>query len=81
MEKRSLKTFKSMNKIVKTKTQEKVIELQEEKSLISRYLIVSRNRPDLDIKFLVGNFEFSVVPKTFFTPDREVLTSRKLCIL
>ena len=81
MQKRNLKTFKSINKIVKTKTQEKVIELQEEKSLISRYLIVSRNRPDLDIKFLVGNFEFSVVPKTLFTPDREVLISRKLCIL
>ena len=30
MQKRNLKTFKSMNKIVKTKVQEKVIELQEE---------------------------------------------------
>ena len=28
-----------MNKIVKTKAQEKVIELQEEKSLILRYFI------------------------------------------
>ena len=30
MQKRNLKTFQSMNKIVKTKVQEKVIELQEE---------------------------------------------------
>ena len=45
MQKRNLKTFKYMNKIVKTKVQEKVIELQEEKSLISIYLIASCFRP------------------------------------
>ena len=73
MQKRNLKTFKSMNKIVKTKVQEKVIELQEEKSLISRYLMASRKRPDLGITFLVGNFEFSVVPKALFTHYGEAL--------
>ena len=73
MQRRNLKTFMSMNNIVKTKVQEKVIKLQEEKSLISRYLRASRKRPDLDIKFLVGNFEFSVVLKTLFTPDGEAL--------
>ena len=69
----NLKTFTSMNKVVKTKVQEKVVELQEEKSLISRYLIASCKRPDLDIQFLVGNFEFSVVQKALFTPDGEAL--------
>ena len=73
MQKCNLETFKSMNKIVKTKVQEKVVELQEEKSLISRYLIVSRKSLDLDIQFRVGNSEFSVVPKALFTPDAEVL--------
>ena len=38
-----------------------------------RYLIASRKRPDLDIQFLVGNFEFSVIPKALLTPDGEAL--------
>ena len=54
MQKRNLKTFKFMT-----------LELQEEKSLIWKYLIASRKKPDLDIQFLVGNFEFSVVPKYY----------------
>ena len=36
MQKCNLETFKSMSKVVKTKVQEKVIELKEEKSLILR---------------------------------------------
>ena len=60
----------SMNKVIKIKVQEKVIESKEDKSLISRYLIVSHKRPE---SFLVGSFEFSVVPKALFTPDGEAL--------
>ena len=66
MQKCNLKIFKSLNKVVITKVQEKVIELKEEKTLILRYLIASPKRSDLDIQFLVGNFEFSVAPKTLF---------------
>ena len=36
MQKCNLETFKSMSKVVKTKVQETVIELKEEKSLILR---------------------------------------------
>ena len=66
MQKCNLKTFKSLNRVIKTKVQEKVIELKEEKTLILRYLIASPKRPDFDIQLLVGNFEFSVASKTLF---------------
>ena len=62
-----------MNKVVKTKVQEKVEELKKEKPRIWRDLIASCERHDLDIQFLEGNFEFSVVPKALYTPDGETL--------
>ena len=59
--------------VVKTKVQEKVPELKRKKSLILTYLTPSRERPDLDIQFLLENLEFGFVPKALFTPVGEVL--------
>ena len=47
--------------------QEKVVQLKEETSLISRFLITSQ----IDLEFCLGNFEFSVVPKVLLTADGE----------
>ena len=59
--------------MLKSKVEGKVVQLKEEKSLLSQFLIASRKRPDLDLEYCLGNFEFSVVPKALFTTDGEPL--------
>ena len=74
--KRNLKSFKTeLNKTLKSTVQGKIVQLKEDKSLISRFLITSRKRPEIDLEFCLGNFEFSVVPKALFSPDGEPLPS------
>lgn len=75
MKKRKLQTFKTSGKEINRKIGEKVIQLKEEKSLLSRFLIASRKRPELDLEHCLGNFEFSVVPKSLFSNDGEPLIS------
>lgn len=75
MKKRKLKSFKETGKIINQKVGEKIVQLKEEKSLLSRFLITARKRPELDLEHCLGNFEFSVVPKSLFTNDGEPLTS------
>ena len=48
-----------------------MIQLQEKKSLLSRFLITSSKRPKIDLKHCLGNFELSVVPQSLFTLNRE----------
>ena len=72
--KRNFKNFKTeLNKTFKSTSQEKIVQLKEETSLISRFLITSRKRSEIDLEFCLGNFEFSVVPKALFTADGEPL--------
>lgn len=71
MTKRKLKTFKSQLVVTKRKVDGKTIQLREEKSLLSRLLITSRKRPEIDLEQCFGNFEFSVVPRSLFTSDGE----------
>ena len=70
-----LKNFKGeLNRTIKSTVQGKVVQLREEKSLFTRFLITSRKRPEIDLEFCLGNYEFSVVvPKALFMPDEELL--------
>ena len=74
LKKTKLKTFKSANKRIMKKVDNKVIELREEKTLLSRFLITARKRPELDLEHCLGNYEFSVVPKSLFSTDGQPLT-------
>ena len=38
----------------------RVVQLREERSLLSRFLITSRKRLELDLEHCLGNFEFTV---------------------
>ena len=69
LKKRNLKTFTPQGKTLKSKVEGKVIQLKEEKSLVSRFLLTSRKWPELDLEHWLGNFEFSVVPKALFSTD------------
>ena len=69
-----LKNFKDeLNRTMKSTVQGKVVQLREEESLFTRFLITSRKRPEIDLEFCLGNYEFSVVPKALFMPDEELL--------
>ena len=68
MQKPNLKSFKA-NKMIKKKVDNKVVQLHEEKNLLTRFLITARNQPELNLEEALGNFEFSMVPKTLFFND------------
>ena len=60
--KRKLKTFEIQLKTMKKKVDSRVIQLREEKSLLSRFVITSRKRPELNLEHRLGNFEVTVFP-------------------
>ena len=70
-EKRKLKTFKSQLAVTGKKENGNMIQLREEKHLLSRFLITSRKRPEIDLEYCLGNFELSVVPRSLLTSDGE----------
>ena len=69
MKKCALKTFKAQMKKTKTRIQGKLIELKEEKNLITKFLLAARKRPELKLEETIGEYEFSVVPRSLFTCD------------
>ena len=69
MKKRNLKTFKVQVKSIKSKSGGKIIQLKEENNLVSRFLITAWKRPELELERCIGDYEFSVVPKSLFTED------------
>ena len=69
-----MENFKGeLNRTIKSTAQGKVVQLREEKSLFSRFPITSRKPPEIDVKFCLGNYEFSVVPKALFILAGELL--------
>lgn len=69
MTRNNLKIFKDQAKSVKTKIGEKLIEIKEEKKIMSRFLIAARKRPEIELELCIGEYEFSVVPRSLFTSD------------
>ena len=70
MKKTKLKTWKSGNKTMKSNsTDAKVIELTEDRALFGRMMIITKSRPALKIKDIIGEFESSVVPRSLFAAD------------
>lgn len=68
MKKRKLLTWKSTGKTVRVNVKEQVVELKEDRSLFARMMMVCKSRPEIDIKEAVGQYEFSVVPRSMFAP-------------
>ena len=73
MKRCNLKTFKTQTKTIKSKVKQQLVEMKEEKNLLSRFLIAARKRPELELEKCIGSFEFSVVPKSLFSVDGELL--------
>ena len=69
MKKRKLLTWRSNGKKVSVSLKDKVVELQEDRNLFARLMMVAKSRPEIDIKEAIGQHEFSVVPRSLFAND------------
>ena len=66
-------TWKSNEKVVKVSRKEKLVELREDRSLLTRMMMVCKSRPEIDIQETVGLYEFSLVPRSLFAVDGSML--------
>ena len=70
MKKVNLKMFKDNGKKIKCKLEKKVVELNEERSLLTRFLLILKARPEImDISEAIGEYEFTAIPRSLFTSD------------
>ena len=51
---------------VKVKVKDKIRHLKEERGLMTRLLVISKSRPEIDISELFAKHEFTVVPRSRF---------------
>lgn len=72
LEKLNLKLCKSNNKKIKLKIKDTVVELKEDVNLLSKLLIVSKSRPEFDLKSVVSKYELSAVPRSLYSSDGEM---------
>ena len=73
MKRRKLLTWKDSENVLTLSCKDKVIELKEDRSLFARLMAVGKSRPDINIKEVIGQYEFSVAPRSLFTPDGTML--------
>ena len=73
MSKVKLQCWKTAAKKVRVKTESRVIELQENRSLFARMAIAGRSRPDIDIKDAIEKHEFSSLSRALFASDGKLL--------
>ena len=69
IKKKKLPMLGSNVKTITAKIKDQLVQVKEEHKLISRSLIVCRTHHDIDLLSYLGNYEFSVVPRSLFTPD------------
>ena len=62
-----------MVKATKVPLKEKIVQLKEERSLMTRFIIASHKRSEIDLPFYLGTFEFSVVPRSIFNSQGNIL--------
>ena len=66
LKKRKIPIFKMHVKSCNIKTKEGVVNIKEERKLMSRFIVASRTRQDIDLPYYFGEYEFSVVPRSLF---------------
>ena len=73
--KMKLKMFSTCSKKVKCNLSDKVVKLREDISLLARFLVIQQCRSELGgpLKEAIGQYEFSVVPRSLFPSDGMLL--------
>lgn len=57
----------------KTTTKDKIIKIKEDRCLFARMMVICKSRPEIDFKEAVGMYEFSLVPRSMFATDGNML--------
>ena len=70
--KASLRTWKSTSKETNI-TVKKIAELQEDRCLFARMMVVCKSRPEFNLQEVIGTYEFSLVPRSLFVADGKML--------
>ena len=68
-----LQTFKSSGATIKTKIEGKLIELKEDKPLLQRVLTILQKHPEINLPKLIGENEFSNIPRLMFSIGGKIL--------
>ena len=63
------KLFPFINKKVRTKYEDKIISIKEERSLFARCTIIATSKRDLNMSDIIGNYELRVVPTSLMDHD------------
>ena len=73
MKKRELQTWKKATKKTKIIVNKKILELKEDQCLFARLMMVCQSRPEITLEEAIGTYEFSLVPRSLFAADGEML--------
>ena len=65
---RNLGTFRNSTKCISIKFKDKIVSLREERGLMTRLLVLAKSRPGINLSELFKKHEFSVTPRSFFSP-------------
>jgi len=71
--KMKLGTYKTANASTEIKVGDSMVKIKEERGLLQRFIVISRSRPELDLKECIGTYEFGVVPRSLFASDGSLL--------
>ena len=52
---------------------DRIVELREDRPLFALVMMVYKSRPEIDVKETVGQYEFSIVPRSLFAADGTML--------
>ena len=77
MKKRKLLTWKSTGQKAKVKLNNAIVELQEDRSLFARMMMVCQTRPEINLQEAIGVHEFTVMPRALFAADGTMLHCSK----
>ena len=58
------------------------MELKEDRNLFARLLLVAKSRPNMNLEQAVGDHELSIVPRSLFSDDEQMLPcGGKSCLI
>ena len=69
IKKEKLPTFAKNCALTKLTIDKQLVNIKEERKLMSKFFIAARTRPEIDLPVYFGSHEFSVVPKSLFATD------------
>ena len=79
MKKRKLLTWKCTSKKTNIAVNKKIVELQEDRCLFARTMVVCQSRPEINLQEAIGTYEFSLVPRSLCSRWYDVALLNREC--